>query len=34
MARSLANFEAVIGQLYPAAVLARIVTLHGSPMRR
>jgi hypothetical protein len=34
MARSLANFEAVIGQLYPATVLARIVTLHGSPMRR
>lgn len=26
-ARSLANFEAVIGQLYPATVIARLVTL-------
>jgi hypothetical protein len=28
--RSLANLEAVIGQLYPATLLARLVTLHGS----
>ena len=28
--RSLANLEAVIGQLYPATVLARLVTLHGA----
>lgn len=28
VARSLANFEALIGQLYPAIVLARIVTLY------
>ena len=28
LARSLANLEAVIGQLYPATFLARIVTLH------
>jgi hypothetical protein len=28
IARSLANFEALIGQLYPAIVLARIVTLY------
>ncbi len=27
--RSLANLEAVIGQLYPATFLARLVTLHG-----
>lgn len=33
-ARSLANLEALIGQLYPAIVLARLVSLHstgGSP---
>ncbi len=29
IARSLANLEAVIGQLYPATFLARLVTLHG-----
>lgn len=28
IARSLANFEAIIGQLYPAIILARIVTLY------
>jgi Ca2+/Na+ antiporter len=28
--RSLANLESVIGQLYPATFLARLVTLHGS----
>ncbi|MHB8283922.1 MAG: ion channel [Caulobacteraceae bacterium] len=28
--RSLANLEAVIGQLYPATLLARLVTLHTS----
>lgn len=28
--RSLANLEAVIGQLYPATFLARLVTLHGT----
>jgi len=28
--RSLANLEAVIGQLYPATFLARLVTLHGA----
>jgi hypothetical protein len=27
LARSLCNFESVIGQLYPATVLARLVTL-------
>jgi hypothetical protein len=27
-ARSMANLEAVIGQLYPATLLARLVTLH------
>ncbi|HEX4196528.1 MAG TPA: potassium channel family protein [Caulobacteraceae bacterium] len=27
--RSLANLESVIGQLYPATFLARLVTLHG-----
>lgn len=30
LARSLANFEAVIGQLFPATLLARLVTLHAS----
>jgi hypothetical protein len=28
--RSLANLEAVIGQLFPATLLARLVTLHAS----
>jgi hypothetical protein len=28
--RSLANLEAVIGQLYPATLLARLVTLHAT----
>ena len=28
--RSLANLEAVIGQLYPATLLARLVTLHAA----
>lgn len=28
--RSLANLEAVLGQLYPATLLARLVTLHAS----
>jgi hypothetical protein len=28
--RSMANLEAVIGQLYPATFLARLVTLHGA----
>jgi hypothetical protein len=28
--RSLANLESVIGQLYPATFLARLVTLHGN----
>jgi hypothetical protein len=27
IARSLANLEAIIGQLYPATLLARLVTL-------
>jgi hypothetical protein len=27
LARSLANIEAIIGQLYPATLLARLVTL-------
>jgi hypothetical protein len=27
--RSMANLEAVMGQLYPATLLARLVTLHG-----
>lgn len=31
--RSLANLESVIGQLYPATFLARLVTLHGSEPR-
>jgi hypothetical protein len=31
--RSLANLEAVIGQLYPATFLARLVTLHGADPR-
>jgi hypothetical protein len=35
LARSLANVEAIIGQIYPATLLARLVTLelaheHGS----
>jgi hypothetical protein len=29
IARSLANLEALIGQLYPAIILARIVTLYS-----
>ena len=28
--RSMANLEAVIGQLYPATLLARLVTLHAT----
>jgi hypothetical protein len=28
--RSLANLEAVIGRLYPATFLARLVTLHSA----
>ena len=28
LARSLANLEAVIGQLFPATLMARIVALH------
>ncbi len=31
--RSLANLEAVIGQLYPATLLARLVSLHGRGTR-
>jgi hypothetical protein len=33
-ARSLANLEAIIGQLYPATLLARIVTLELEHRRR
>ncbi|MBV8096486.1 MAG: hypothetical protein JO110_25240, partial [Acetobacteraceae bacterium] len=33
-ARSLANLEAVMGQLYPATFLARVVTLHIEEMGR
>ena len=32
--RSLANLEAVIGQLFPATLLARLVTLHAAQERR
>ena len=32
--RSLANLEAVIGQLYPATLLARLVTLHSTKAER
>jgi hypothetical protein len=32
-ARGLANIEAIIGQLYPATLLARLVTLAGSRQR-
>jgi hypothetical protein len=32
--RSLTNLESVIGQLYPATFLARLVTLHGAAERR
>lgn len=31
--RSLTNLESVIGQLYPATLLARLVTLHGETER-
>jgi hypothetical protein len=34
MARSFANFEAVIGQLYPATLLARLVSLEIEHRRR
>ncbi|MBV8890188.1 MAG: two pore domain potassium channel family protein [Alphaproteobacteria bacterium] len=34
LARSLANLEAIIGQLYPATLLARIVTLELASRRR
>jgi len=30
LVRSLSSLEAVIGQLYPATLLARLVTLHAS----
>jgi hypothetical protein len=33
-ARSLANLEAIIGQLYPATILARLVTLELEHRRR
>ena len=33
-ARSLANVEAIIGQLYPATLLARLVTLEIADRRR
>jgi hypothetical protein len=33
MARSLSNLEAVIGQLFPATLLARIVTLEMQARR-
>lgn len=33
LVRSLANLESVIGQLYPATLLARLVTLHGTDQR-
>jgi hypothetical protein len=33
-ARSLANLEGIIGQLYPATLLARIVTLELEHRRR
>jgi hypothetical protein len=32
-ARGLANIEAIIGQLYPATLLARLVTLAGTHQR-
>jgi hypothetical protein len=34
IARSLANLEAVVGQPYPATLLARLVTLHAESRRR
>jgi hypothetical protein len=34
LARSLANFESVIGQLYPATLLARLVSLELEHRRR
>jgi hypothetical protein len=34
LARSMVNLEAVIGQLYPATLLARLVTLHVEGQRR
>jgi len=33
-ARSLANVEAIIGQLYPATLLARLVSLEIADRRR
>ena len=33
MARNIANFEAVLGQLYPATLLARLVSLEISYRR-
>jgi hypothetical protein len=33
-ARSLANVEAIVGQLYPATLLARLVTLEIADRRR
>lgn len=32
VARSLSNIEAILGQLYPATLLARLVSLGGRPM--
>ncbi len=34
MVRSLAVLEAVIGQLYPAIFIGRLVTLHGTVVER
>ena len=34
IARSLAGLEAVLGQLYPAIILARIMTLHSETAGR
>jgi len=33
VARSLSNIEAIVGQLYPATLLARLVSLGGEPTR-
>ena len=33
IARSLSNIEAIIGQVYPATLLARLVSLGGGPAR-
>ena len=34
LVRSLSNLEGVIGQLFPATLLARLVTLHGAEIER